>query len=119
MLFSHATATYFYTPNNSDTEEEERKSNVTFAIEPVGDGSYRYSAAWCAPGDNFSKKIGRAIASGRFRAGITTHVVPREVTRTNILNTVFADAMGFGPSRWMITDISSSHQPASHSTPTV
>lgn len=38
---------------------------VTIALEPDGSGGYWYGVAYCAPGDQWSRKLGRAIAAGR------------------------------------------------------
>lgn len=102
MLFSHSVVKYML-----GDDPTERTTRVTFACEQAEENTYNYAAAWTSPTDNFSKKIGRAIASGRLNANgdQVYQVTTAAETYGSIFETVMADAMDKGPSRWTILDI--------------
>lgn len=45
------------------------EGRVTFAIRFCGEDLFLIAAAFCAPGDNFSRKVGRYISEGRLSTG--------------------------------------------------
>ena len=107
-IFTHALVTFFYEDNQGNIGTEELTSRVTFAAVPASPGeTTQYAASWVAPMDNFIKKLGRQRAQRRLgQASYVNEVLVTSDRYDDFWTTIFADAVGNGPCRWTITDIS-------------
>jgi hypothetical protein len=112
LIFCHAYVEYFYMPNRGPAKPEPLVGRVTFAAQPVKAGEVAtYSAAWVAPMDTFDRKAGRKIAERRLKGLCSDAQSARPVKVFNdsyedFWNSIFADAISNGPSRWIILNIS-------------
>lgn len=81
---------FFYHRNNG--------YDVTIAYQRLGSDAFRYGAAFCHPEDQFDKKMGRNIATGRMEFCSPIHTRGSNVARWQLHDRILEslDAHEFG-----------------------
>jgi hypothetical protein len=101
--FAHPRAEVLY---SDKTGIRKINTRVTVAYRTVG-SDLEYAVAFTSPRDNFSRGIGRQIASGRLRSA-PFRITP--LTLENPVNTILGDVVANRlPTRWVNANLTTSN----------